>query len=85
MSKDVIYKCEGCGPTVPCILKIVDGSVDPEPTVCPLKGRTDPETGSARKSWKWVKLTEGEEGECDDDRYDCPIHGLQDGPDCPRC
>ena len=21
----------------------------------------------------------------DDDRYDCPIHGLQDGPDCPRC
>ena len=20
-----------------------------------------------------------------EDRYDCPIHGLQDGPDCPRC
>lgn len=19
------------------------------------------------------------------ERYDCPIHGLQDGPDCPRC
>jgi hypothetical protein len=21
----------------------------------------------------------------EDDRYDCPIHGLQAGPDCPRC
>jgi len=21
----------------------------------------------------------------DDDRYDCPIHGMQAGPDCPRC
>lgn len=20
-----------------------------------------------------------------DQNYDCPIHGLQDGPDCPRC
>jgi hypothetical protein len=20
-----------------------------------------------------------------DDRYNCPIHGLQDGPDCPLC
>lgn len=19
------------------------------------------------------------------ERYECPIHGLQDGPDCPRC
>jgi len=56
VSKDVIYKCEGCGSTAPCILKIVEGSVDPEPTVCPLAGRTDPETGSARKSWKWVKM-----------------------------
>jgi predicted nucleic acid-binding Zn ribbon protein len=21
----------------------------------------------------------------EDECYDCPIHGLQDGPDCPRC
>lgn len=20
-----------------------------------------------------------------EDNYDCPIHGMQDGPDCPRC
>jgi len=19
------------------------------------------------------------------ERYDCPLHGLQDGPECPRC
>ena len=23
--------------------------------------------------------------EVPEERYDCPIHGLQDGPDCPRC
>lgn len=28
------------------------------------------------------------QGDClteQDERYDCPIHGKQDGPDCPRC
>jgi len=34
------------------------------------------------------------EGECDlqviedferEERWDCPLHGLQDGPECPRC
>ena len=26
-----------------------------------------------------------EKPEADPDIYDCPIHGPQDGPDCPRC
>lgn len=25
------------------------------------------------------------QGTYTNDNYDCPIHGLQDGPDCPRC
>lgn len=25
------------------------------------------------------------EDEIEEERYDCPIHGLQDGADCPRC
>lgn len=25
------------------------------------------------------------EFEPEEEKYDCPIHGLQDGPDCPRC
>lgn len=24
-------------------------------------------------------------GEYKDEKYNCPIHGLQDGPDCPKC
>ena len=37
-----------------------------------------------RSLHKWkidISLVEGD----DPDHYDCPIHGLQDGPDCPRC
>lgn len=26
-----------------------------------------------------------DEDEIEDEHYDCPIHGLQDGLDCPRC
>jgi hypothetical protein len=29
-----------------------------------------------KTSGKWFKEKE---------KYDCPIHGMSDGPDCPRC
>ena len=32
-----------------------------------------------------IPAIETEESQDDEDRYDCPIHGLQEGPDCPRC
>jgi len=35
-------------------------------------------------SYRLLNQKEEEEEE-ESDKYDCPIHGLQDGPDCPRC
>lgn len=32
-----------------------------------------------------TEIIENEPEEEIEERYDCPIHGLQDGPDCPRC
>lgn len=34
-----------------------------------------------------IKLHNQEDSadDIEEERYDCPIHGLQDGPECPRC
>lgn len=32
---------------------------------------------------EWAQATEAELE--DEETYDCPIHGLTVGPDCPRC
>lgn len=33
----------------------------------------------------WSLLCKVENQDMEEEPYDCPIHGLQDGPECPRC
>ena len=36
-------------------------------------------------SHRWRTALAVSAGDEMDEDYDCPIHGLQEGPDCPRC